>query len=166
MVNRNESMKIWASFLQSHAALVDVLESELQAQRELPLSWYDVLMTLAQAPRAEMRMQDLARGVLLSKSGLTRLFDRMEQAGLVERKSCPSDKRGTLAAMTPEGRRVLRRAMPIHGRGVAEHFLAHLTDDETVAMQSAFDKILAALGHSTPDCDAATEAVEGATAIR
>lgn len=166
MVNRNESMKIWASFLQSHAALIDVLESELQAQRELPLSWYDVLMTLAQAPRAEMRMQDLARGVLLSKSGLTRLFDRMEQAGLVERKSCPSDKRGTLAAMTPEGRRVLRRAMPIHGRGVEEHFLAHLTDDETAAMQSAFDKILAALGRGAPDCDAATEAVESATAIR
>jgi DNA-binding MarR family transcriptional regulator len=153
MANRVERMKVWASFLQAHAALVDALEAELQDRRDLPLSWYDVLITLAQAEGGELRMQDLARRVLLSKSGLTRLFDRMEQAGLVERRECESDRRGTYAAMTAEGRRVLRRAMPVHGKGVEEHFLSHLTAAEAAAMQSAFGKILQALGREAQPCE-------------
>jgi DNA-binding MarR family transcriptional regulator len=145
-------METWSAFLHAHAALIDVLEADLQARRDLPLSWFDVLMTLAQTPRGEMRMQDLAREILLSKSGLTRLFDRMERAGLVERRSCPSDRRGTLAALTADGRRELRRAIPVHEEGVEQHFLAHLTPEEARVMRSAFDKILHALGRGHVPC--------------
>jgi DNA-binding MarR family transcriptional regulator len=157
MNRTDEGTAVWSAFLHAHAALVDVLEARLQERRGLPLAWYDVLKTLARAPGATMRMQDLARGVLLSKSGLTRLFDRMEQAGIVERQSCPSDRRGTLAVMTPKGRRTLRAATPVAEAAVEEYFLAHLTRDEARAMQSAFDKILSAQGRVAASCDSADE---------
>jgi DNA-binding MarR family transcriptional regulator len=166
MTAGNDRMNVWASFLHAHAALMDVLEAELQDRRDLPLSWYDVLITLAQSPHGEMRMHDLARRVLISKSGLTRLFDRMEHAGLVERKSCTQDRRGTFAVMTPSGRRTLRRAMPVHGRGVEQHFLAHLTPGEAAAMQSAFDKILRALDRDAVPCEEIECPAEAAAAVR
>jgi DNA-binding MarR family transcriptional regulator len=166
MTATDDRMNVWAAFLHAHAALVDALEAELQARRELPLTWFDVLVTLARAPRAEMRMQDLARDVLLSKSGLTRLFDRMEQAGLVERKSCPQDRRGTFAVLTVHGRRALRRALPVHAAAIERHFLAHLTADEAAAMQAGFDRILASLGRTDAPCDEPVEATTETPAIR
>ncbi len=135
-------MKAWRAFLEAHAALARVLESELQAERGLPLAWYDVLVQLSEAPGGRLRMQDLARAVLLSKSGLTRLCDRMERAGLVRREPSPDDGRGTLAVLTPRGWAALRRAAPVHLRGVERHFARRLTDAEARALQSAMRKIL------------------------
>jgi len=134
----------WTDFLLAHVVLVDRLEAELQAELGLPLTWYDVLVQLADAPGGELRMQELAAAVLLSKSGLTRLFGRMEQAGLVERRPCLSDQRGAFAALTAAGKDVLERARPVHRRGIAEHFARYLTDDETQALRSAVGKVLAA----------------------
>lgn len=140
-----QRLTVWKLFLQTHAAIFDVLEDELRTERDLPLTWYDVLVQLAQAPDQQMRMQDLARSVLLSKSGLTRLFDRMVQAGLVERRPCPSDRRSTYAALTPAGSAALEAAAPVHGRGIEQHFARHLTDEETRVMQTALARILAAV---------------------
>lgn len=139
----DERLEAWRAFLMAHAMLTDVLEAELQAERGLPLAWYDVLFQLSLVPGGERRMQELAGAVLLSKSGVTRLVARMEQAGLVERRPCPTDLRGTIAALTPVGRTALRRARPIHLRGIREHFAAYLSDDEAQAFCSAFGKILA-----------------------
>src|SRR5438045_3780930 len=105
-------MAAWRLFLEAHAALVEVLAAELERERGLPLTWYDVLVQLAEAPDGRLRMQDLARSVLISKSGLTRLVDRMERAGMVERQPCPSDLRGTFAVLTDAGRAALRGAAP------------------------------------------------------
>ena len=148
MRERNDSKRLrtWRSFLEAHARVTAELAVELQESRGLPLSWYDVLEQLAGAPGGRLRMQELAASVLLSKSGLTRLFDRMEAANLVRREPCDTDARGILAVLTPAGRAALRGAAPVHMRGVQEHFARYLTNDEARVLERAFDKMLSALG--------------------
>lgn len=143
-------MKAWEAFLRAHAAVVETLDAELQRERGLSLVWYDVLIQLADHA-GSMRMQDLARSILFSKSGLTRLIDRMERDGLVRRESCAEDGRGTLARITPAGRRVLARARTVHHRGIQEHFLAHLIGSETRAISIGLGKVSAALDRGRKD---------------
>ncbi len=91
-----------------------------------------------------LRMQDLAERVLFSRSGLTRLVDRMVGAGYVTRERCEDDRRGTFAVLTPAGAKSLRDASGVHLRGVQEHFARHLDDDDVAALEVAFAKILQA----------------------
>ena len=111
----------WRTFLRAHATLLRRLESELVREHDLPLASYDVLVQLSEAPGGGLRMTDLAERVLLSRSGLTRLVDRLVRDGLVERQACPDDARGTVAVLTRAGGDRLRDAWPTHLRGVAEH---------------------------------------------
>jgi DNA-binding MarR family transcriptional regulator len=120
----------WRAFLQAHSALVSVLSTELAAKTELTLSEFDVLITLRLASERHLRMQDLAGSVLLSKSGITRLVDRLVSRGLVERIACESDRRVTYAGITEEGLRVLRESSPVHRRVVAEHFARFIPPEE------------------------------------
>ncbi|MFP5309003.1 MAG: MarR family winged helix-turn-helix transcriptional regulator [Actinomycetes bacterium] len=131
----------WRHFLEAHARVLDLLEAELRADEDLPLTWYDVLVQLSEAPDRQLRMQDLAQAVLLSKSGLTRLVDRMEQAGLVDRRPCEDDRRGTYAALTAAGLQRLRDTAPTHVRGVAEHFTSVLSDEEAATLADALGRI-------------------------
>src|SRR5687767_11095724 len=96
------------------------LEAELLAEHQLPLAWYDVLVQLAHAPGRRLRMAELAERVLLSRSGLTRLVDRLVREGLVVRDSCSSDGRGVNAVLTEHGLTRLRAAAPTHLRGIGE----------------------------------------------
>jgi len=137
----DDRLEAWAAFLRAHALVTAKLSRELQAERGLPLTWYDVLLQLRLAG-GKARMQELARRVLLSKSGLTRLADRMEASGLVERRSCPSDRRGTLVALTPAGRLALRAAVPVHVRGIHEHFIGRLDEQELRALHGALTRVL------------------------
>jgi DNA-binding MarR family transcriptional regulator len=121
---------IWRSYLRSHAAVTRDLERELLAGTGMALGWYDVLLQLAEAPQRRLRMAELADRVLLSRSGLTRLIDRLQAEGLVRREPSPDDARGTFTVLTPEGLDRLRRAAPVHLAGVRDHFLAHFSDDE------------------------------------
>lgn len=136
-----EWIEVWRDLLRTHVALTNILEKELEEERQLPLSWYDVLVNL-KAAGGRLRMQELARSVLLSKSGLTRLVDRMQTAGLVTREACAVDRRGTEAVMTDAGHRALSEAAPIHIRGVEEHFASHLDDEELAVMSRALGKLL------------------------
>jgi DNA-binding MarR family transcriptional regulator len=120
---------VWRSFLHAHAVVLRELEQELAAAG-MPLSWYDVLLQLAEAPDHQLRMADLADRVLLSRSGLTRLVDRLQGEGYVRRERSTADARGTFTVLTPEGRAALRAAAPVHLAGIARHWLAHYTDDE------------------------------------
>ena len=133
---------MWREFLEAHAVVVGVLEAELDAERDLPLAWYDVLVSLSEAPDRRLRMQDLASRVLFSRSGLTRLLDRMAAAGLVKRERCDDDRRGTFAVLTAAGGRRLRDASGVHLRGVREHFDRHLTDTDVRALHHALRKVL------------------------
>jgi len=139
-----DQMVVWRRFLEVHAVVVGALEAELDEARELPLAWYDVLVSLQEAPGHRLRMQDLARRVLFSRSGLTRLVDRMVDAGYVERERCEDDRRGTFAVLTPAGAACLRAASGIHLRGVRDHFVRHLAADDVAAMATALGRILAA----------------------
>src|SRR4029450_7725563 len=119
------------------ATATELREEELVAERGLPLSRYDVLLNLAEAPGGRLRMQELSASVLLSKSGLSRLVDRMVEAGLVRRERCEDDRRGWFAVLTDQGRSALRRAAPVHLRGIQEHFVCHLEPEEAPVLATA-----------------------------
>jgi DNA-binding MarR family transcriptional regulator len=121
---------VWRSFLRAHATVVRSLERELLAATGLPLAWYDVLLQLAEAPGRRLRMAELADRILLSRSGLTRLIDRLEAEGLVVRAPSPDDARGTYTVLTAAGFERLRSAAPVHLAGIRDHWLAQFNDDE------------------------------------
>lgn len=131
----------WRGFLRVHAALVRELDRELEARHGLPLSQYEVLLYLDNAPDRRLRMSELASSVLLSQSGITRLVDRLERDGLVVRQPCPSDRRGLHARITDEGRRRLAEARPTHLAGIHETFLSHFDDDELRALAAAWERL-------------------------
>lgn len=136
------SMRAWRGFLEAHARVIAVLEDELRREVGLPLTWYDVLVQLNEAPRGRLRMQELARAVLLSKSGVTRLVDRLCDGGYLQRLPDPEDGRGTLAVLTPAGRRALREAAPIHLRGVEHAFTSVLTPAECEVLGDVFERVI------------------------
>ena len=138
-------MAAWRAFLTAHARVFDVLERELRECEGLPLTWYDVLVQLSEAEGHRLRMQELAERVLLSKSGLTRLIDRMEREGYVERSPCTDDRRGTWATMTDAGFERIRRTAPTHLAGVREHFADVIDEDEAAALTAALERVVARL---------------------
>lgn len=124
----------WRVFLRAHARVTRVLDAELTAECDLPLGEYEVLLHLSQAPGMTLRMTDLAERVVLSRSGLTRLADRLEREGLIRRESCPADARGTNAVLTGKGRLRLLKAGSVHLRGVREHVTSLLSDEELATL--------------------------------
>jgi DNA-binding MarR family transcriptional regulator len=134
----------WHAFLVAHAALEPILNRELEAACGLPLRWFDVLTQLNATPHKRLSMTELASAVLLSKSGLTRLVDRIEEAGLVQRAAAPGDRRSLLIVLTPTGEKTLKRAAPIHAEGIKRHFAAYILDNEAAAVEAALGRIAAA----------------------
>jgi DNA-binding MarR family transcriptional regulator len=132
----------WRRFLQAHAVLVRRLEADLLEEHQLPLASYDVLVQLVEAPERRLRMTELAQRVLISRSGLTRLVDRLEREGLVRREACDDDARGLFAVLTEDGFNRLRRAAPTHLRGVANYALDRLDDDQTAALAEICELML------------------------
>jgi DNA-binding MarR family transcriptional regulator len=124
----------WRMFLTAHARMLRNLETELVAEQQLSLVSYDVLVQLAEAPRRRLRMAELADRVLLSRSGVTRLVDRLERAGLVARHRVDTDGRGVIAELTPDGLERLRTAAATHLAGIARHFVAHLKPAELIQL--------------------------------
>lgn len=120
----------WRSFLRAHARVTRNLEAELVAEQRLSLAAYDVLVQLVEAADGRLRMTELADAVLLSRSGVTRLIDRLERIGLVMRARTDEDGRGVAAVITERGRDRLRQAARTHLAGVARHFATALGEDE------------------------------------
>jgi len=127
--------------LRAHAALTRELDAELAREHDLPLSSYEVLLYLADAPGGRMRMAELADSVLLSRSGLTRLVDRLEREGLLKRERCESDARGYFAELTPKGRRLFDAARRTHLEGVRARFLSRFSREELRAMGALWQKL-------------------------
>ncbi len=134
-------MVAWRAFLTAHARVTTLLEDELVREKGLPLTWYDVLVQLEEAPGHRLRMTELAGAVLLSKSGLTRLVDRMCGAGLVDRSPDADDRRGRWVNLTPAGIARLHDAAVTHMRGVHEHFINHLDAHTAEVMAEALSRI-------------------------
>jgi DNA-binding MarR family transcriptional regulator len=132
----------WRGLLRVHSDLVKALDAELLADHGLPLISYEVLINLQAAPDRRRRMAELADSVLLSRSGMTRLVDRLERDGLLERTSCSSDGRGFFAVLTDAGEELLARARPTHLDGVRERFLRHFDEGELGTMAAYWDRVL------------------------
>ena len=136
-----EELGAWRGLLRAHSALTKALDAELVRAHGLPLSSYEVLLFLADSPDGQMRMSELADGVLLSRSGLTRLVDRMQREGLLRRERCEDDARGWFAAITPKGRELFTRARKTHLDGVRERYLSHFTREELRSLAAFWERI-------------------------
>ena len=134
-------LKVWRAFLKAHATIVDRIDHDLAAAERLPLSSYDVLIELYEAPEHRLRMHELAQRVVLSRSGLTRLVDRLEAEGFLTRDRCKTDRRGAYAVITEQGIAALRRTWPIYARGISQYFAQWLTPDEAQVLGSALERI-------------------------
>ncbi len=141
-VPHDPRLEAWATFLRAHARVTRVLERELHDEQRMALADYDVLFQLATAEHRRLRMGELAQRLLLSRSGITRLVDRLERDGYVERATCESDRRGQWAQLTERGHARLRDATPVHLRGVAEHFLDRIPADELRELQGTLARVL------------------------
>jgi DNA-binding MarR family transcriptional regulator len=137
-----EELGAWRGLLRVHSALVKALDAELLAEHDLPLTSYEVLINLQAAPERRRRMAELADGVLLSRSGMTRLVDRLEREGLLERDACTDDGRGTFAVLTDKGEELLSRARRTHLDDVRRRFLAHFTPEELEQLGHMWDRVL------------------------
>lgn len=134
-------MLAWQRLVQATTGVLAVLDVELQAEHDLNLGDYEVMHFLSQAPDGALRMSELAGQLRLSPSGITRRIDGLVKAGFVERRACPSDRRGSNAVLTPLGLKTLRHAAPTHLRGVRKHFIDRLTPEQLAAMASALESI-------------------------
>jgi DNA-binding MarR family transcriptional regulator len=132
----------WTGFLRTHATLVRELDEELTERHGLPLSSFDVLAQLANAPEGRLRMSHLADAVLLSRSGLSRLVARLADQGLIERLECKNDARGAFAAITKLGSERLNEALETHRAGVRERFLGRLDEREQGQLAKAWSRVL------------------------
>lgn len=141
----DEELQAWRGLVRAHAALAKRLDSELETEHGLPLTSFEVLHHLEEAPEGRMRMCDLASAIQLSRSGLTRLVDRLERDGLLSRCSCDHDARGAYACLTETGRERLSAARDTHLSGVREHFLSHFSADELRTIAGLWERL-------GPDC--------------
>ena len=135
----------WALFLTAHAVLVEAVEARLANAGLPPLAWYDVLWALERLDDGRSRMHELADLVVLSRSNLTRLVDRLEKAKLVRRVRSEDDRRGAYAEITAEGRKLRRRMWPVYAAAIDELFAAHLSRTEAESIDRALRKVLDAV---------------------
>jgi DNA-binding MarR family transcriptional regulator len=136
---------MWRVFFETAMALVDIVDDELQAEQGLSLRWYDVLVQLEEASDQNhsrgLPMNELAARILASKSGLTRVVDRMEQAELVRRERPPDDRRVVRVLITPKGIETLQAAREVHHLSIQRHFTEHLSDRELTGLANALEKV-------------------------
>jgi DNA-binding MarR family transcriptional regulator len=131
----------WRKYYVSFWRIFAAIETDLAAAGLPSLSWYDALYELYLAPGRHLRMSELARSALLSRSGLTRLVDKLEKEKLIERKSCPKDGRVQHAQLTGKGVELLRKIWPVYRAGIAGYFAAHLDAAEAKQLAATLGRI-------------------------
>lgn len=148
MLELEESRKLaYKDFVVAHSRLMEVIDTELSEAGHLPLTWYDVLVTLECADGHRIRMSDLADQVLLSRSGLTRLVDKLEQKGYVVRQTCPADRRGTHAVLTEAGQKAREATWPLYSSLVQELFGSQMSDQDAATLSTVLQRVTSAVGH-------------------
>lgn len=125
-----ERHRSWAALLVAHSKAIQRVGQRAEAEGALPVDWYGVLLALEKAPAGRLRMGELAEHARLSPSGLTRLIDRIEAAGLVKRHLCPQDRRAFETVLTDKGRAAREKSWPIYARAIAEGFGNRYTEEE------------------------------------
>ena len=142
----DEEQQAWRGFIGGARRLFERLDADLKAHG-LTHDDYSVLVALSEAPDRRLRMAELADQAVESRSRLTHHISRLEQRGLVERATCPTDRRGTWAVLTAEGREMIEALAPHHVDGVRRYLLDHLSPTELRTIGAAFGRIDAALQH-------------------
>lgn len=141
-----EELRAWRGLLRAHASLAKLVDAELERLHSLPMTSYEVLKRLEEADMGRMRMCDLADQAQMSRSGLTRLVDRLERDGLLERCSCEHDARGAYACLTDAGRSKLSAACSTHLAVVREHFLSRFSAEELGALAEMWERVAPCCG--------------------
>lgn len=134
-------VEAWRALLLAHNAAVRAIESDVQRDGRIPLTWYDVLLELRGAGEQGLRMQEVAERVVLSRTRVSRLVDEMARSGLVSKQPDATDKRVTWAVITEDGSTALRETAPVYMRGIREHFGRHLTDEEAAVITTALLRV-------------------------
>ncbi len=125
----DDELAAWRGFIKAHAHIIENIERDLAEQKRVPLTTYDVLIALFEAPGHKLRLGELTKKIILTKSGLTRLVDRLEKEGLLIREKSEEDRRGAYAVLTAEGAAQLRQAWPIYARGIKQYFAVALSEE-------------------------------------
>jgi DNA-binding MarR family transcriptional regulator len=144
--NPDPKAHAWAVLLTAHATLVEKIEIALGEAKLPPLAWYDVLWELEKAEAGKLRMHELARRIVLSRSNLTRLADRLEKAGLVARENTPNDRRGYYLVITRAGLAMRKKMWPVYEAEIERLFSSHVTLEEARAMGVALARAARAAG--------------------
>jgi DNA-binding MarR family transcriptional regulator len=138
-----ESVLAWARLFRAYKLLLEQAELDLKKAGLPPLSWYDVLLEVHDAPGQRIRQFELGQKVLLPKYNLSRLLDRLQNEALLNREACAEDKRGAVITLTPGGRRLLKRMWAVYGSTIRERFEARLSDADVAALGGTLTKLLA-----------------------
>jgi DNA-binding MarR family transcriptional regulator len=133
-------LSAWRGVLNTHATVVGAVEEALADAGLPPLAWYDVLWAIRRAPRRRIRMAELASSLTVSRGGLTKLADRLEDAGLMRREPAEDDGRGLYAVLTAPGEQMLKRMWPVYARVLRETFVAPIREDEAVVISEALSR--------------------------
>ena len=131
----------WRAVLNAHTSIVAHAEDALATAELPPLAWYDVLWEIRRAPARRIRMAELAASLTISRGGLTKLADRLENAGLIRREPADDDGRGLYAVLTAEGNTLLRRMWPVYSRALRETFVSTITKDEAAVIAAALGRV-------------------------
>jgi DNA-binding MarR family transcriptional regulator len=134
-------LEAWRALINAHAALVDRIEEALADEQLPPLGWFGVLGALHRAEDHRLRPRELGLHLTISKSGLTRLVDRMVGAGVIERRECPSDRRGHLIALTDSGEAVFQDMWPVYAKAFEATFSSRLSADEAETLRELMDRL-------------------------
>ena len=140
----SDHVAAWRALLTAQAELTERMDAALRAAQVIPLRWYDALFSLYEAPNRRLRLAEMAKATLLSRSGLTRLVDRLEQAGLLTREPCEDDARGAFAVLTPEGLQALRRCWRIYGAEIEGRVGRRLTASEARTLRALLTRLVEA----------------------
>jgi DNA-binding MarR family transcriptional regulator len=140
---------LWKIFLTVHTRLVARVEQDFKQAGLPPFEWYDVLIALKQAPDQQLRLSELAEELLVNRTNVTRLADRLENAGLIQRKVCKDDRRGAFAVLTKAGLEMQQKMWTVYSQSIAQYFGRHLTQKNTVAFTKALTSMLTALNEES-----------------
>lgn len=136
------TVKAWSRLVRAEQAIMSKIEGELKRAGLPPLAWYDVLLELSREPRRPLRPVELERRLLLAQYNASRLFDRLEKAGLVKRQACPEDARGQFVVLTRKGEEMQKRMWRMYGPAISRHVGVKLTALETATLASLLGKLL------------------------
>jgi DNA-binding MarR family transcriptional regulator len=140
-VSRAKAVQLWEGLTRAHSTMTAAIEKDMLPEAGMPLGWYEVLLHLNRTPQGLMRYQDLAKVAGLTDSGASRRLEQMVKAGLLDRVSCPTDRRGVYAHITPAGKTGFEKAHAVFLRSLDRNLARHLETDDADAMSAALSRL-------------------------